>query len=816
MFDDIPPIRALFEIGQLKGSPPAVKDVVAIDATLGNLCDRCCQVGTRAFRSASFSHLMACIFSRQPDPEKRPTPFTLLRSSFLKGRDSSIDLLVLDNADDNDGKEAEAPAATNRGVPPLQRSESELERRSLLAWLQNESVQLGAARGALKAMRQSGKSADEWLKQNFDKVKRLVKANDVAAARKRRQELRAKRQKMRLAVEAQRAQRNRPQGNIPVPQHLTLKNVTVMRTMRVDRMASVAQFNMSDAKAELAGEQRRMTIRRMAGDGDDDGGGEGDAEQLAMRQARAKNRRLLRRTSVHFNMDVSASGRGDSASGSARDVASDRRGQLAVPESGAAAGSSGRKLGSRLERQSGQSLELPVQQISEKEDSARRMAEWQAEQERLAAEARKEEQKIRDKIAHQRQLEVAKWQKQQLEAARKAKEEAEAKAKQEAKAKKEAEIKAKKAAEAKAKKDAEAKAKKEAEAREKAKAKKEAEAKAKKEAEAKAKKEAEGKAKKEAEAKAKKEAEAKAKKEAEAKAKKEAEAKAKKEAEAKAKKEAEAKAQKEAEAKAKKAERKEKRRSGAHARPTSSPKASPKPPRRGKSPMTRKVAAHVVVADDIDEELTLMSSEEKLLAAVDKLRRDPAHFAKLIEKERIPNYDEESNALVLGNVGWQTFEGKAAAEEAVVYLRSLSRLPPLEIGEGMVKAARRALLASVDQPKSLKLLPQYGGAAGALEQLVAFGFTEPNDIIMTLVCLAVSAIHTTLFFLLSYLCVFLSFFLLCFAQLIADGNPTRHSRIALCSKAIGTIGVAVAPHDEMDQVTLISLAEVWADGLFEE
>ena len=102
----------------------------------------------------------------------------------------------------------------------------------------------------------------------------------------------------------------------------------------------------------------------------------------------------------------------------------------------------------------------------------------------------------------------------------------------------------------------------------------------------------------------------------------------------------------------------------------------------------------------------------------------------------------------------------------------------------MVKAARRALLASVDQPRSLALLPQYGGAAGALEQLVAFGFTRPEDVLMTL--------------------------------LIADGNPTRHSRTALCSKAIGAVGVAAAPHDDMDQVTLISLAEVWADGLFEE
>jgi hypothetical protein len=137
---------------------------------------------------------------------------------------------------------------------------------------------------------------------------------------------------------------------------------------------------------------------------------------------------------------------------------------------------------------------------------------------------------------------------------------------------------------------------------------------------------------------------------------------------------------------------------------------------------------------------------------------------------------------VLGNCCWQTCEGRKAAIEAVRFLRSLGALPPAQVKSGMVKAARRALKLNPSQPQSLPLLPGYGGAAGSLEQMLCYGMTDADDILMML--------------------------------LICDGNPARTSRAALCAKSISAFGMAMRPHDELDQQTLIIVAETFADGLF--
>ena len=87
----------------------------------------------------------------------------LLKSNFLAGHSSNIDLLTLDAADDA-ADAANSSSSTKEketnSKPPLVRTESEAERASLLSWLKKESTQLGAARGALDAMKRSGKEAD--------------------------------------------------------------------------------------------------------------------------------------------------------------------------------------------------------------------------------------------------------------------------------------------------------------------------------------------------------------------------------------------------------------------------------------------------------------------------------------------------------------------------------------------------------------------------------------------------------------------------------------------------------------------------------
>jgi hypothetical protein len=266
------------------------------------------------------------------------------------------------------------------------------------------------------------------------------------------------------------------------------------------------------------------------------------------------------------------------------------------------------------------------------------------------------------------------------------------------------------------------------------------------------------------------------------KAAKAKEAKAAKEAEKEAAKEAARARAKEEAAAAAAARAKEESRAArdAQRRRDSGPKA-PSAPSAPSGP--RNVADHVVLAPDLDERLVLTRGEQLLADAIARLRADPGAFATLIEQRRVPHYDDATGGLVLGNCCWQTCEGRKAAIEAVRFLRSLGALPPAQVKSGMVKAARRALKLNPSQPQSLPLLPGYGGAAGSLEQMLCYGMTDADDILMML--------------------------------LICDGNPARTSRAALCAKSISAFGMAMRPHDELDQQTLIIVAETFADGLFD-
>ena len=89
-----------------------------------------------------------------------------------------------------------------------------------------------------------------------------------------------------------------------------------------------------------------------------------------------------------------------------------------------------------------------------------------------------------------------------------------------------------------------------------------------------------------------------------------------------------------------------------------------------------------MLAPDLDEPLQLSNAERALFDAINRLRRNPASFGDMIAERRVPHYDDESGALVLGRVAWETYEGRAAAEEAVAYLRSLSPLRPPPSSDG--------------------------------------------------------------------------------------------------------------------------------------
>ena len=51
--------------------------------------------------------------------------------------------------------------------------------------------------------------------------------------------------------------------------------------------------------------------------------------------------------------------------------------------------------------------------------------------------------------------------------------------------------------------------------------------------------------------------------------------------------------------------------------------------------------------------------------------------------------------------------------------------------------------------------------------------------------------------------------------LIADGDPSRHSRMSLTAKSMTCFGLSMRAHPQLDQVTLINVSECFNDGLFD-
>jgi hypothetical protein len=733
LYAALPPVQALFTISQLKAPPPVVRDVKAINAELGDVVLRCLQI----------------------DPAIRATPDELLMMPFLAaGRAGSLSLAKLDEADDRKDAAAKAasPAAAAAATaapapastkPALARTVSSVEREKLLKWLVSAAAQQGAARGALAAMARTKMDPDEWIKENFSVVSKLA---DMPDEKRRRDELRQQRDQIRA--------RRPAAASDAVPPQLTMRGVAQMRTMRIDASASIVNFNMGVGKALPVPPQQPAA---------------------AHVSPRLRQRKLLSRHSARLMIAIPGAAPGKPA--------------IAVTEAPA------------------------PRKVDDTDERKLQLRRWEHEQERDEAERK---QRAKEKEA----ADEAKKKTDEAEATAKKKADADAaeakrKSDEAAAAKRKADEAAAAAVEAKHKAEADAAAKKRVEAEAAAATKRKADEAAAAAAAAAVAAAAEAKKKGEAEvaAAAKKKADEAAA--AEAKHKAEADVAAKKRADdaaaAKKKKVDDAAAAAETARKRKAAvddAAASKKRvdalvvdSKAAKSKSKSRDSSPEPRARSKSPAPPRPAApsgptgpqaapqrgnvgkHVQLAPDLDERLSLSAAEQALADAVCQLRADPNSFATMIEKERLPNYDAQSNGLILGNVCWQTCEGQRAAAEAIAFLRAMDPLPAASVKPGMVKAARRALKANADAPNSLALLPGYGGAAGSIEQLLCSGMVTAHDVLMAL--------------------------------LISDGDPSRNSRAALTARSMRAFGVALVPHASEDQQTLILIAETFVDGLFD-
>ena len=180
--------------------------------------------------------------------------------------------------------------------------------------------------------------------------------------------------------------------------------------------------------------------------------------------------------------------------------------------------------------------------------------------------------------------------------------------------------------------------------------------------------------------------------------------------------------------------------------------------------------------------------ERLVVKELNSFRENPAAYAAHLEA-RLPYYKD--NVLEMpGRQRIRTFEGKAAAEEAISALRSAQPLPALEPSYGLALAATNH--ARDIGPKGLMTHEGSGGTTSLelrvsryaaryeyIGENISFGPDHPRDVVLDL--------------------------------LIDDNVPDRGHRKLLLDRRFRHVGVACGPHAIYRTMCVIDLAGVYVD-----
>lgn len=177
--------------------------------------------------------------------------------------------------------------------------------------------------------------------------------------------------------------------------------------------------------------------------------------------------------------------------------------------------------------------------------------------------------------------------------------------------------------------------------------------------------------------------------------------------------------------------------------------------------------------------------ESQALAIADtinQIRTNPSAYADWLETLR-PAYDHDILTLP-GEGRLRTYEGVAALDEAIAFLRSLDPLPPLHVSPGIAQSAHDHLNAmttsgSESNTRLDDRLNRYGQWSGQAIEIQSYGNYTPE--------------HTVLL------------------AILNDGDPSRHARTTLLSPEYGFIGVACGNASHRANLCLVGAVTEYTD-----
>lgn len=205
-------------------------------------------------------------------------------------------------------------------------------------------------------------------------------------------------------------------------------------------------------------------------------------------------------------------------------------------------------------------------------------------------------------------------------------------------------------------------------------------------------------------------------------------------------------------------------------------------PGPGPGPEQAAVAAPKAPAHSLEE------LERQIVAAVNRLRRDPRAFAAELERYRtfidgnLVRFPDRDRPVI-------AHEGVAAVDEALAAIRRVDPLPQLEVSAGLTRAARAH---AVDV-----------GRAGHIEHVGSDGSQPHQRMARFGELLGYSAENINTRHRRGLWAVIDLF--------VDDGVKSRGHRLNLIGKAYRHIGVGCAPHIKWEVVCVMDLAEDFQD-----
>jgi len=183
--------------------------------------------------------------------------------------------------------------------------------------------------------------------------------------------------------------------------------------------------------------------------------------------------------------------------------------------------------------------------------------------------------------------------------------------------------------------------------------------------------------------------------------------------------------------------------------------------------------------------LNLTAEEAQLVGEINRLRRNPAEYANILENERKYNFDGKYLKKPGSKIALITEEGVAAVDEAIRVLNNQKSLPEFIPSYGMTLAAReaaQALYGPESRIDSVNRLSKFGEFKEEAVEIASFGQGpfEAKEILQRF--------------------------------LISDGNVLRDHRNYLLSPKYAKIGVAVANIPNSNQiVALVNFSKQFYD-----